>query len=101
MSRAAMIVIIFTGGTISMRIDPSTGGAVPAMRGAQLLANAPGDRAIAPIEVDEWATMAASHFTVEHLWSIRARILSHLARSEVDGRGRRAGHGHAGGERRT
>ncbi len=80
-----MIAIIFTGGTISMRIDPSTGGAVPAIGGAELLANAPGIEQISPIEVDEWATMAASHFTVEHLWSIRARIRSHLARSEVAG----------------
>ncbi len=80
-----MIVIIFTGGTISMRVDPSTGGAVPALRGAQLLANVPGIERVAPLEIDEWATMAASHFTVEHLWSIRARILSHLARSDVAG----------------
>ena len=65
-----MIVIIFTGGTISMRVDPSTGGAVPALRGAQLLANVPGIEQVAPLEIDEWATMAASHFTVEHLWSI-------------------------------
>jgi L-asparaginase len=80
-----MIVIVFTGGTISMRLDPSTGGAVPAIRGAQLLAAAPGIERIAPLEIDEWATMAASHFTVDQLWALRSRIAFHLARPEVTG----------------
>jgi len=80
-----MIVIVFTGGTISMRHDPSSGGAVPTLRGAQLLATAPGVERIAPLEVDEWATMAASHLTVEQLWSLRSRIASHVERPEVSG----------------
>jgi L-asparaginase len=80
-----MIVLVFTGGTISMRLDPSTGGAVPTVRGAELLAAAPGVDRIAPVEVDEWATMAASHFTVDHLWALRARIVSHLDRPDVTG----------------
>jgi L-asparaginase len=80
-----MIVIIFTGGTISMRLDPATGGAVPTMRGAELLATAPGVDRIAPLEVDEWATMAASHFTVDHLWALRARIVTQVERPDVTG----------------
>jgi L-asparaginase len=80
-----MIVFVFTGGTISMRRDPATGGAVPTMDGTQLLAMAPDIGRVAPIEVDEWATMPGAHLTVEQLWDLRGRIAHHVARPEVDG----------------
>jgi L-asparaginase len=80
-----MIVIVFTGGTISMRQDPWRGGAVPTMRGAQLMATAPEIAHVAAVEVDEWATMAASHFTVDQIWAIRSRVAAHIARPEVTG----------------
>ena len=80
-----MIVIVFTGGTISMRRDPTTGGAVPTMAGSQLLALVPGIDRIAQIEVDEWATVPAGHLTVAQLWALRARVAQHLARRDVQG----------------
>jgi L-asparaginase len=81
----AMIVIVFTGGTISMRIDPSVGAPVPTTAGAQLLQTAPGIERIAPLEIDDWATMPATHFTVDHLWSLRSRIAFHVDRPDVTG----------------
>ena len=36
-----MIALVFTGGTISMRNDPASGGAVPTLRGDAILASAP------------------------------------------------------------
>ena len=36
-----MIVLVFTGGTISMRHDPAMGGAVPALAGKDILALVP------------------------------------------------------------
>ncbi len=80
-----MIVIVFTGGTISMRRDAASGGPVPTMGAAHLLATVPGIEAIAPLEVDDWATMPASHLTVDQLWTLRTRIAHHVARPEVDG----------------
>jgi L-asparaginase len=80
-----MIVFVFTGGTISMRRDRAAGGAVPTMDGTQLLALAPGIERIAPVEVDEWATMPGAHLTVEQIWDLRGRIAHHVARPEVDG----------------
>ena len=49
-----MIVLLFTGGTISMRHDPAAGGAVPTLRGRDILALAPGIDKIAPLEMDDW-----------------------------------------------
>ncbi len=80
-----MIVIVFTGGTISMRRDPATGGAVPTMGGSQLLGLVPGIDGIAEVEIDEWATVPAGHLTVAQLWALRARLAEHLGRPDVDG----------------
>jgi L-asparaginase len=80
-----MIVIIFTGGTISMRHDPSAGGAVPSLSGKDILALAPGIDRIASLEIDDWGAYPGPHMTVERMWALRHRIVEQLARPEVDG----------------
>lgn len=80
-----MIVIVFTGGTISMRHDAGAGGAVPALRGHDILALAPGIDAIADLEVDDWGSFPGPHMTVERMWALRQRIAEHLGRADVDG----------------
>ncbi len=68
-----------------MRHDSSGRGAVPALKGADLVGLAPGIDRIAPIEIEEWATMAASHLTVSQAWSLRTRIAELVARPDVEG----------------
>jgi L-asparaginase len=80
-----MIVLVFTGGTISMRTDPASGGAVPTLRGDAILASAPGVADIAQVVVDEWATMPGAHLTVPQLWDLRSHIARLVARDDVDG----------------
>lgn len=80
-----MIVLLFTGGTISMRHDPSLGGAVPTLRGADILALVPGLDQVAPLEIDDWASFPGPHMTLERMWALRRRIIDHLARPDVDG----------------
>ncbi len=80
-----MIVLLFTGGTISMRHDAAAGGAVPSLRGADILALVPGIDQIADIEIDDWAACPGPHMTIERMWELRQRIVDHLARPEVEG----------------
>jgi len=80
-----MIVLVFTGGTISMRHDPSAGGAIPTLRGREILDLAPGVERLAPIEIDEWGAYPGPHMTVERMWELRQRIAAHVARPEVQG----------------
>ena len=80
-----MIVLLFTGGTISMRRDPVSGGAVPTLKGRDILALAPGIDKLAPLEIDDWGAYPGPHMTVERMWALRQRIVDHLARPEVDG----------------
>src|SRR3954465_2220725 len=79
------IVILFTGGTISMRHDASAGGAVPSLRGPDILQLVPTIGDFAEIEVDDWAAPPGPHMTIERRGERRARIVKHLEREEVDG----------------
>jgi L-asparaginase len=80
-----MIVLVFTGGTISMRHDASAGGAIPSLRGRDILALAPGLDRLAELEVDDWGAFPGPHMTVERMWALRQRLLEHLRRPEVEG----------------
>jgi L-asparaginase len=80
-----VIAIVFTGGTISMRIDPAAGGAVPSLTGAKLIGLAPHIESIAALEVHEWATMPGAHLTVDQMWSLRGYIADLVARPDIDG----------------
>lgn len=78
-----MIVAIFTGGTISMRHDAALGGAVPALSGRDILDATRGIEDVAEVEVDEFGAYPGPHMTVELMWALRDRVLTHLARAEV------------------
>jgi L-asparaginase len=80
-----MIPILFTGGTISMRHDPSIGGAIPALSGRDILAATRGLDEVADVEIEEWGAFPGPHMTVERMWALRNRIAEHLGRPEVDG----------------
>jgi L-asparaginase len=80
-----MIVLLFTGGTISMRHDPSSGGAVPSLSGRDILALAPAIEQIATIEIVDFGAHPGPHMTMERMWALRNAIAEQLERREVDG----------------
>jgi L-asparaginase len=80
-----VIPILFTGGTISMRRDPSIGGAIPALSGRDILAATRGIEDVADVEIEEWGAYPGPHMTIERMWALRNRIAEHLERPEVDG----------------
>ena len=82
MSRVAML---FTGGTISMSVDPAAGGKVPTLDGAAILARAPGIEALADIDVVDLGRTPASHFTFPKLFEIASEIRRCQEGAGVDG----------------
>ena len=82
MSRVA---VVFTGGTISMRVDPALGGNVPSLDGAAILARTPGLGEIADVEAIDYGLVPASHFRFPELFEIAGLVRSALARGDVDG----------------
>jgi L-asparaginase len=80
-----MIGILFTGGTISMRIDPLTGAAVPALAAEEIIAQIPDLPAIADFEIEEFSRLPGPHVTPDHMWRLARRAAAWLERPDVDG----------------
>jgi L-asparaginase len=77
--------VIFTGGTISMRLDPVAGGNVPSLSGQDILARTPGLEAIADVVPIDLGRTPASHFTFEQLFGIADSIRAAQADRSIDG----------------
>jgi L-asparaginase len=72
------VLLLATGGTISMRADPTLGGAVPSLSGREILACVPGVEEVAAVEVREFGRYPGPHMTIERAWELRAAILRAL-----------------------
>jgi L-asparaginase len=79
------VAVIFTGGTISMRVDPKAGGAIPALDGAAILARTEGLDAIADVEAIDYGLIPASHVGSEGLLEVARVVAAALERADVDG----------------
>jgi L-asparaginase len=79
------VAVVFTGGTISMRLDPVAGGNVPALDGAAILARTPGLDAIAEVVALDHGLTPASHFTFADVLAIGELVRRALDDPEIDG----------------
>jgi L-asparaginase len=78
------VLFVFTGGTISMKFDPVTGGAVPALSGADILAFDPGLAALAGIEVIDFGRYPGPHMNSDRMWALSELLATQLSRPEID-----------------
>ncbi|MDQ3938705.1 MAG: asparaginase [Chloroflexota bacterium] len=79
------MAVLFTGGTISMEVDPVAGGALPSLDGAAILARTPDLDEIAEVVAIDWGLVPASHLGFGQLLEL-ARILAEvLKRPDIDG----------------
>lgn len=79
------LAIFFTGGTISMQIDPRTGGAVPVLSGAEILARVPGLDEIADLESTDFARLPGPHMTPSVMLALAQGVAVRLADDSIDG----------------
>lgn len=72
------IAMFFTGGTISMRIDPLTGGAIPALSGEEILAAVPGIEDLAEFDLTNFGRLPGPHVLpatmLELAQAVRAKL---------------------------
>lgn len=79
------VAIIATGGTIAEKIDPKTGGAVPALSGADLVSAVPGLAKLANIGVLDLSDIDSSQMTPA-LWArLSVAVDRSLAREDIAG----------------
>lgn len=79
------ILMIFTGGTISMTIDRSTGGAVPSLNGDQILRRMEQPIEECEIEVMEYGRFPGPHMTPAMMHEIAGIIRTAVLRDEIIG----------------
>lgn len=77
--------ILFTGGTISMRVDPGTGAAVPALSGEEIVSKVPGLKKEARLTVEDYARLPGPQVTPHWMWRLKDRVAEVLADASVDG----------------
>jgi len=79
-----MIGVLFTGGTISMKLD-QTGAAQPAMGATEILAQVPALRSIADIDSEDFSRLPGGHVTPDAMWRLARRAAAWLERPDIDG----------------
>lgn len=79
------IGILFTGGTIAMRVDPASGAAVPSMAAADIVAQVPTLKDVADFEIEEFSRLPGPHVTPEQMWRLARRAAAWLERPDIDG----------------
>lgn len=77
--------VMFTGGTISMKIDPLTLAAVPALSGRDIVAHVPGLRKAARVTLEDYARLPGPHVGPRWMWGLKKRIEVHLSDPKIDG----------------
>ena len=79
------VAVVSTGGTIAEKIDPKTGGAVPAVSGADLIKAVPGLSKVANLAVFELCNIDSSQMTPQIWAQLSSKVKELLERDEIAG----------------
>jgi L-asparaginase len=79
------VAVVFTGGTISMTVDPVAGGNVPTLGAAELLARTDGLDGVADVRAIDLGRTPASHFRLATLLEIAGVVREALADPDTVG----------------
>jgi L-asparaginase len=79
------LAIFFTGGTISMRIDPATGGAIPALSGEEIIAQVPGLDDIADYDLVNFDRLPGPHWTPQRMMDLARAVREKLQNEGIVG----------------
>lgn len=79
------IMVVFTGGTFSMKIDEKTGGAVPYFHGDELLELIPDAKGLANLDMFEFGMYPGPHMTPEIMFDLSKQVKSIIERTDIDG----------------
>ncbi|MEP7342991.1 MAG: asparaginase [Acidobacteriota bacterium] len=79
------LATFFTGGTISMRIDPATGGAIPMLSGEEIIAQVPGLNDIAEFDLINFDRLPGPHWTPQRMMELANAIREKLNDDSIAG----------------
>lgn len=79
------ILVVFTGGTFSMRIDEKTGGAVPSLDGKDLMSLIPEANNLAKISIYDFGKYPGPHMTPELMLNLSQIVKELVKKEDIDG----------------
>ncbi|OPJ55142.1 asparaginase [Alkalithermobacter paradoxus] len=79
------VAIIFTGGTISMTVDPRLGAAIPTLSGEQIMSMVTNIDKLADIEIINFDEIPGPHMTPEKMLDLKKLIDTLILRDDIDG----------------
>ncbi len=79
------VAIIFTGGTISMKIDDRLKAAIPALSDQEILEKVSGIEKIAETEAFHYGSLPGPHISPEIMLDLSKTIKKYLDRDDIDG----------------
>ncbi|MDP2036527.1 MAG: asparaginase, partial [Ignavibacteria bacterium] len=79
------VLIVFTGGTFSMKIDDKTKAAVPFFQGDELISLMPEARGLAKLSIYEFGNYPGPHITPQRMLELSEKINSFLHDNIYDG----------------
>lgn len=83
--RKPKVVIIFTGGTISMSVDPRIGAAIPSLSSEQIMSLVTNIDKYAEIESITFSKLPGPHIDIPLMMDIQKLVVESLNREDVDG----------------
>lgn len=79
------VAVIFTGGTISMKIDPRIAAAIPALSSEEIMSMVTNIDKLAEIESVNFARLPSPHITPDDLINLRKLVLDLVTREDITG----------------
>lgn len=79
------VAILFTGGTISMRVDADTGGPIPALSGEEIIARVEGVNEIAEIEIVNFSLLPGPHMTPAKMLELATAVEARMLDESISG----------------
>ena len=85
MSHGNKVAIIFTGGTISMKVDPRLKAAIPALSSEEIIGMVTNIEKLADIEVINYSNIASPHITPNMMMDIAKLVKETSEREDIIG----------------
>lgn len=85
MSNKNKVAIIFTGGTISMKVDPRLKAAIPALSSEEIIGMVTNIEKLADIDVINYANIASPHITPNMMMDIAKLVKETVNREDIIG----------------
>lgn len=79
------VAVIFTGGTISMKVDKRLSAAIPALSSEEIMSMVTNIDKLADIEVVNFSRIPGPHMTPEKMMDLRENVLELINREDITG----------------